>query len=366
VDAGIRSRRARTLTASAAIAVLALGSIGVGTVAGARPEPPSLTVGRAAQARALDFWTPSRMREAKAAPMPRKAGAPIEGGLARPDGTAKATKGAAPRGAAIDRAMSTDAQPDPAVGYPYPYPFARYFVDQALYPGTYPYITVGKLFFQQRGVDGVLRNYVCSGASSAAGNVVFTAGHCLSTGRSTWSTNVIFVPSYENGAEPYGRFACTFMTVGASWHSSRQFARDVGACRVGVSNLFPFRTLTQSVGWLGFAWNQSRYQHWHAMGYPQQAPFNGQLMTVCTASWATTDLNASISSPDPNGIGCDMTKGSSGGPWVRLFKGANHINGLNSYKYGTRPLAMYSPYFDTYVNRIRCYAATGVWPPPAC
>jgi V8-like Glu-specific endopeptidase len=244
-------------------------------------------------------------------------------------------------------------------------------VDQSLYPGTWPYITIGKLFFQQRNAAGVLGNYACSAASSAAANVVFTAGHCLNGGPpnpgNRWSQNVIFVPAYENGAQPYGRFACGFKTVATAWFVSGDPARDVGACRVGVSSLAPNKTLTQSVGWLGFAWNQSRFQHWHAFGYPGEPPFNGLLMIVCAASWAVTDGNPAIGAPDPHGIGCDMNRGSSGGPWVKAFKTGNWINGVNSYKYfASQPLAVYSPYFDTYVNQIRCYAATGTWPPPAC
>jgi V8-like Glu-specific endopeptidase len=212
---------------------------------------------------------------------------------------------------------------------------------------------------------------VCSGASSAAANVVFTAGHCLNGGppnpQNRWSSSVIFVPAYENGARPYGSFACGFMTVGNTWYSSGDFARDVAACRTGNSNISPFKTLTQAVGYLGFTWNQPRYQLWHALGYPSAAPFNGQWMTVCTASWAVTDLSVTIGYPDPQGVGCDMTPGASGGPWIKGFKGGNWINSVNSYKYTTaQPLAMYGPYFDTYVNQVRCYAATGTWPPPAC
>jgi hypothetical protein len=48
-------------------------------------------------------------------------------------------------------------------------------------------------------------------------------------------------------------------------------------------------------------------------------------------------------------MGCDMTRGSSGGPWIRKFSGvagsANYLNGNNSYRYTSHPEEMFSPYF---------------------
>ena len=47
----------------------------------------------------------------------------------------------------------------------------------------------------------------------------------------------------------------------------------------------------------------------------------------------------------------EMTGGSSGGAWIRLFQtyvGSNQFNGLNSYKYTApaRPLEMFGAYID--------------------
>ena len=60
------------------------------------------------------------------------------------------------------------------------------------------------------------------------------------------------------------------------------------------------------------------------------------------------------------GIGCDMTSGSSGGPWVTMWRRGSYINSVNSYRYtSTQPLAMYGPYLDILANQVRCAAATG-------
>jgi hypothetical protein len=51
------------------------------------------------------------------------------------------------------------------------------------------------------------------------------------------------------------------------------------------------------------------------------------------------------------GIGCDLTGGSSGGPWITKFSGAsgsaNYLNGHNSYRYTSHPQEMFSPYFGS-------------------
>ena len=41
------------------------------------------------------------------------------------------------------------------------------------------------------------------------------------------------------------------------------------------------------------------------------------------------------------------------------FKAGSYINGHNDYKYinPALPLAMFSPYFDTQANQVRCVAA---------
>ncbi len=246
----------------------------------------------------------------------------------------------------------------PAGNYSYPFPFTRHYVDTILYPGYYPYTTVGKLFFTQNG-----GSYVCSASSVATSStgvrqpVLWTAGHCVSNGAGARSTNVIFVPDYENGAQPYGQFVCGQLWTTSAWHYTYDFSYDLGACAIG--NNASGEILPNLLGTLGFAWNQSRNQHWDEFGYPQASPFNGLWTTVCESSHGTDDTSIGGVGPAPQGVGCDMTGGSSGGPWVIGWEGANYVNGQNDYKYNSQPLAMYSPYFGLVANMIRCGVATG-------
>ena len=63
-------------------------------------------------------------------------------------------------------------------------------------------------------------------------------------------------------------------------------------------------------------------------GYPAASPFAGQYLHLNAASHARDDGNFS---PNPIGIGTDMTGGCSGGPWIYKFDqyaGAyNYVNG---------------------------------------
>jgi hypothetical protein len=115
--------------------------------------------------------------------------------------------------------------------------------------------------------------------------------------------------------------------------------------------------IQQVVGALGFMANVPRSQHWNTFGYPAAAPFDGQTLNTCQAGHGTDDT---IGTPEPVGIGCDMTGGSSGGPWVLDFKrlndDGNYLNGVNSYGYSSLPNVMFSPYFgDAFLN-LRAYA----------
>jgi hypothetical protein len=89
--------------------------------------------------------------------------------------------------------------------------------------------------------------------------------------------------------------------------------------------------------------------HWMNIAYPSAPPFFGSTQQICAGSFAYTDT--SKPAPFPVAMGCDMTGGSSGGPWILNFGGSatsqNYLNGNNSYRYGSHPEELYSPYFDS-------------------
>lgn len=224
-------------------------------------------------------------------------------------------------------------------GYNYPAPFTRFEVFDDY--RVYPYRSIGKLFFKRGG-----RSYVCS-AASIGGNAIWSAGHCLHAGNnqsSGWSTNVVFVPAYKDGNAPYGQWKAKQLWVRNAWYKN---GNPNGLCQdMGGAILYPknSKKISQVVGWLGFAWNWSRYQHWCQFGYPAASPFNGKRLIENASSYA---YNGSLScSPKPVGVGSDLTGGSSGGPWIIKFGTANYVNGCNSYRRSNKPQEMFSPYFN--------------------
>jgi V8-like Glu-specific endopeptidase len=291
-------------------------------------------------------WTAERMRNAQPMPLPAMEGNRPEAQLksvAEPTGPAGFVPGGAP-GEEWKKAEATFSEPAAApspLGYPYPPPYTRYEIFPVAWKTykTYPYRTVGVLFFSQGGSD-----WRCS-ASSIGNYAVWTAGHCVSDGAGTWSTNFLFIPAYAEGSKPcsWCQFTGSVAWTFTAWHNFGDFARDSGGVVLNTNSGHK----VSEVGWLGFAWNWDRDQHWHQHGYPSESPFDGDRQIKCTSSHSVDDGSVS---PATMGTGCDMTGGSSGGPWIKDFSGyagaSNYLNGNVSYYYIGWPEEYFSPYFD--------------------
>ncbi len=330
------------------------------SAAGGAVHAVSHAIPKAEQRATLRYWTPERMRNAKSLDVIARGAAPTIGKAApSANGAPGSVAPKLPNGHIVNKGLRAGAGGDViAQGYSYPFPFDRHAVfPVSLYKKT-PWQVNGKVFFTQNG-----SNFVCSGTSVSATNAdeVWLAGHCVSNGAGTFDSFAEFVPAYNGNAShccSKGIFVANNLVTTSAWHNSGDFSLDEGAMTVnpnagGVK-------LQNKVGAAGFAWNQARDQQFVDFGYPQAAPFNGTQMISCLAATAVYDTGIGGAGPAPNGIGCDMTGGSSGGSWQIQWGGANgnapgYINGHNDYKYGSQPLAMYSPYFDTTANVIRCF-----------
>jgi V8-like Glu-specific endopeptidase len=198
---------------------------------------------------------------------------------------------------------------------------------------------IGKVFFTMGGFD-----YVCSGnaVSSANESTVATAGHCVNEGRpGAFVTNFAFVPAYENGNEPYGKWTARKLYTTPQWEQKGDIAFDTG---FAVMNLNAAgQTLTEVVGGSGVEFGAERGVQYTAYGYPASAPYNGQQLWSCQGT-ATDDTKH----PEFNtqGIPCTMTGGSSGGPW---FLSSGLQNSINSYGYNDANV-MYAPYWGEVIE----------------
>jgi V8-like Glu-specific endopeptidase len=197
--------------------------------------------------------------------------------------------------------------------------------------------TAGRVFFTYQG-----RTASCSGNAVVSSNrsTVMTAGHCVKLS-GAFHTNWAFVPAYNNGAAPYGTWTARLTRATPQWVASEDINYDIGAAVVNTLN---GQFLTDVVGSQGIAFNQARGQRMYAFGYPAAAPYDGTRLIYCSG----TVFNAFLS----NGIGmtCNMTGGSSGGPWFLGFSEASGTgiqNSVNSYKINFFPNWIFGPYFGT-------------------
>ena len=203
-----------------------------------------------------------------------------------------------------------------------------------------PVSHIGKVFFTLGGAD-----YVCSANSVASdnGNTVATAGHCLNEGPGAFASEFIFVPAYDEGAAPYGQWAATDLVAPTEWSNGGDINYDTGFAIVDGPGS---ATLASTVGASGVSFNESVGLDYTLYGYPAAAPFDGESLQSC----AGTSFADTFGGSDSIGVDCDMTGGSSGGPWF-VGSGAGGVqNSVNSFGYNAQPGVMYGPYWGSVIQ----------------
>lgn len=181
-------------------------------------------------------------------------------------------------------------------------------------------------------------NYVCSGTSIQSGNdsLVWTAGHCVfekGTAKKPigYATNFLFVPAYDTGSEPLGRFAAATADLRTTdeYEASESFAYDVGAAKVGTSGGSSLAGVAGERPILFSATDAQLQTDYVLYGYPvSSATGNGQRMWQCDTTFAAFDTSLT---PPSIGVACNWPGGSSGGAWTRKSDGT--LLAATSYGY---------------------------------
>lgn len=196
--------------------------------------------------------------------------------------------------------------------------------------------TAGRVFFTFDGKDSS-----CSANAVTSDNrsTVITAGHCVKY-HGSWHSNWVFVPGYHNGEEPFGEWPAESLHTTPQWKNGEDINYDIGAA---VVRPVGGHRLTDVVGGQGIAFNQPRGQRTYAFGYPAAKPYDGSKLVYC----AGTTFEDILFSND-QGLGCDMTGGASGGPWLTGFDpqtGTGVQNSVNSFSYLFLPNVLFGPPF---------------------
>ncbi|MFE2548806.1 trypsin-like serine peptidase [Streptomyces sp. NPDC059355] len=301
---------------TAASVLMAAGALIAGALTAAAPSAAADSPASFKQQHTQGFWTAERMRGAT----------PL-------DVTAAPGTGRAPVAAAAPRptAVAPTAASAPAAS-PASFPQAG----GAWTGGGAVVKTSGRVFFTFGD-----RTASCSGDSitSANGSTVITAGHCVKY-QGTWHTNWIFVPAYENGNAPYGQWSATKTFATDQWAASEDMNMDVGLAVVAPLN---GQKLSQVVGAQGILFNGGYNKKMYSFGFPAAAPYDGTKLVYCSGNTGKDFLLTKDHS-----LGCNMTGGSSGGPWFQDFNEATGLGtqvSVNSFGYTFLPNRMFGPYF---------------------
>ncbi len=227
--------------------------------------------------------------------------------------------------------------------------------------------TTGKVLFEL-GTDanGNPQYWVCSASVVSEGvsgrSLVLTAAHCVyeNEGAGEFAKNWMFIPNYDANAaalDTNGTF-CDF-TVNGCWTADALVLHDGFASAGGfngnaILHDFAFAVLgnggngtpslveslgTQNVEFVDVSKNTAV----HAFGYPHAAPYDGTDLVYCAGSVNFDNRLFKLTYK----LDCDMTGGSSGGPWGTDFaNGSGTLMSVNSYRYGSGG-AMYGPKFNS-------------------
>lgn len=343
--------------------LLAVGALVISlTPHTARGQAPNLPLewgpraGPPGSARA--YWTPERMRAARAMPIPihTRGTRDVRALPTGPRGPATFVPGSEPgqkRSIAVPQTLAIpQPQSTPSEYFAYPYPFSSAPVHRDLYR-VYPYSTNGRLFYR---IPGVVGGQVCSGTVVTSGDaprraLVVTAGHCVYSGPNgvhdippgVWSENLLFCPARRDDSSPFGCFEIEDVLPHPEWRISGNFGRDVAflVTRQGPGGVGD--DVGVMAGEQGIAWDIPPGQHYFIFGY--QRVLDLTRMRQCTSAEARRDTSLS---PAMIAVGCDMKRGASGGGWILYFKMSTQqafINSVNSLGEEERTV-VYGPYFD--------------------
>lgn len=254
--------------------------------------------------------------------------------------------------------------------------------------------TIGRVLVEGVKADGSTFVASCTGTVVDTGNrsTILTAGHCVrEPGRwvdangdgqqqedeyapiwrdgngdgveqdaeltpRQWFTEISFLPGYDNRVRTHGTWHAAsdsggnpIVIVGGGWNLLRSWAYDLAAFVVAPQE---GKTVTDAVGGAqryGAAVTDTPIAL-QSFGYPAAAPppeFTGEVLYLCEGTPAIGDSRDAQLGTGVLALGCDMTGGASGGPWIVGVDGTGigTVTAVNSYKYNDEPQTLLAARF---------------------
>lgn len=218
--------------------------------------------------------------------------------------------------------------------------------------------TVGRIFFEMPGNarrKGPWSGYVCSGTvvtdNITGKSVILTAAHCVyDDANGAFARNALFIPDQASGGsstdrncdnDPIGCWVASYGVVDANWtqqvfpaniewDSAYYVVEDSGAHSgsYASSDALDSAVTTLTIDWSAPQVNQSDATDFtHGIGYSYS---HDPQLRYCAEDMTTEgDVNWWLPS-------CELSGGSSGGPWVQpMSGGTGPIISVNSWGYTT-------------------------------
>jgi len=215
----------------------------------------------------------------------------------------------------------------------------------------------GRILFSDASGDWICSGSILSdGSTTDAYSLVLSAGHCAYDGSGGWAFNWMFMPDFD--AAPtytcantkYGCWTASALVLSKAFVDGGGFGNDTvgydwsigvvgpgglsGSAKLDALGSYQLKTTNNQIG--DTAW---------PFGYPAAGKYHGTDLTYCKGTTSADPYGAPTW-----GVACDMTGGSSGGPWLvgttNPGTTAGSVASLNSYGYSGLKY-MFGPIFNS-------------------
>lgn len=188
--------------------------------------------------------------------------------------------------------------------------------------------------------------------ASPGENLLITAAHCINDGNGAgYKSDIVFIPDYRDGSEPYGEWTPRRLLVAPQWADSADPDFDVGFV---VLQPRDGENIQQVLGANQLGFNTGYRNLVRVTGYPSS---DGD--PIACVNWTSPQSATQLR------FDCDgYADGTSGSPWVTRFDPRSRtgtiVGVIGGYQEGgDTPSVSYSAYFGSGIQQLYRQAIAG-------